>query len=207
MYEHAPKQTVELVYTKHDLFTKLQELRKSPEVVHRNQIYILTKHVDEFHALTRDHQVTLVTTHGMRNFIKELLFKESPIEKVLRRMNLSHSERVEYEAVIRSGGMVVVSGTDPFNEEEWTGHTLTQWITNRSNSSNITLHDIKEERVVPYEPERQLYFLPSMGVAGEFGRASEVMVTADDEMPLKDNQRYVRDPRTRELGIYQGPHQ
>ena len=157
MYEHAPKQTVDLVYTKHDLFTKLQELRKSPEVVHRNQIYILTKHVDEFHALTRDHQVTLVTTHGMRNFIKELLFKESPIEKVLRRMNLSHSERVEYEAVIRSGGMVVVSGTDPFNEEEWTGHTLTQWITNRSNSSNITLHDIKEERVVPYEPERKQF--------------------------------------------------
>lgn len=207
MYEHEPKQTVDLVYTKHDLFTKLQELRKSPEVVHRNQIYILTKHVDEFHALTRDSQITLVTTHGIRNFMKELLFKESPIEKVLRRMNVSHGERVKYEAVIRSGGMVVVSGTDPLHEQEWTGHTLTRWITNRSNSSNITLHDVKKERVVPYEPEKQLYVLPSMGVAGEFGRASEVMVTADDEMPLKDNQRYVRDPRTRELGIYQGPHQ
>lgn len=207
MYEQEPKQTVDIVYTKHELLTKLQELRKSPEVVRRNQIYILTKHVDEFHALARDSQITLVTTHGIRNFMKELLFKESPIEKIFRRMNISYGVRVEYEAVIRSGGMVVVSGTDPFHEEEWTGHTLFKWITNRSNSSNITLHDVKEERVVPFEPDKQLYFLPSKGVAGEFGSAKVVMASGEDSTPLKDSQRYVRDPRTRELGVYQGPHE
>ena len=206
MFEREPKQTVDIVYTKHDLLTKLQELRKSPETVQRNMIYILTKHVNEFHALNRDSQIKLVTSHGVRSFLKELLFKESPIENALRRMNLSHGERQEYEAVIHSGGMLIVSGTDPFHEEEWTGHTLTKWITNRSNSSNIILWDVKEERVIPFESKPQLYFLPSMGVAGEFGHGEEVMASADDEVPLKENQRLVRDPKTRELGVYQGPH-
>ena len=208
MFQIEPKQTVDIVYTKHELLEKLQQLRQPPEIVNRQTIYILTKHVNEFHALMRDSQIELVTTHGIRSFLKELLFKESPVDKMLRRMKLPHNERQEYEAIIRSGGMLIVSGTDPLHEEEWTGHTLYRWITNRSNSSNITLQHIKEERVIPYEPKPQLYFLPSMGVAGEFGRADEVLGTSDpgDEVPLQDTQRLVRDPKTRELGVYQGPH-
>lgn len=206
MFQTEPKQTVDVVYTKRDLLEKLQELRLPRETVNRHTIYILTKHVNEFHSLARDSQIKLVTTHGIGSFLKELLFKESPIEKVLRLMKLPHQQYLEYEAVIRSGGMVIVSGVDPLNEREWTGHTLTKWITNRSNSSNIILRDVKEERVIPYEPKPQLYFLPSMGVAGEFGRADEVLASADDEIPLQDKQRLVRDPKTRELGVYQGPH-
>lgn len=206
MFRNEPKQTVDVVYTKQELFYKLQELRKPREMVDRNKIYIITKNVNEFQSLSRDNQIELVTTHGIGSFIKTLLTKETPIENVLRRMKLSHNERVEYEAVIRSGGMVLVSGTDPLHEEEWMGHTLTKWITNRSNSSNIILHDVKKERVVPYEPKPQLYFLPSKGVAGEFGSADEVLAVSNDEMPLRDNQRLVRDPKTREFGVYQGPH-
>lgn len=205
MFEIEPKQTVAIVYTKQDLLTKLQELRKPPETVHRNMIYILTKHVNEFHALNRDSQIKIVTTHGVRSFIKELINKESPIEKALRRMKLPHRKHQEYEAVIRNGGILIVSGTDPFHESEWTGHTLNKWITNRSNSSNIIRWDVKEERIVPFESKPQMYILPSMGVAGEFGRLDEVIAN-DDGRPLQSNQRLVRHPKTRELGVYQGPH-
>ena len=205
MFRNEPKQTIDVAYTKHEMLEKLQELRKAPEIVDRDKIYILTNHVNEFHALTRDDQIELVTSQGISNFIKTLLFKETPIEKALRRMNLSHSDRIEYEAIIGIGGMVLVSGTDPFNEREWTGHTLNKWITNQSNSSNLILWDVKDIRQVPYHQEKKEHFIPEWGVASEFGQGEEVVLTGD--IPLKDSQRYVRHPKTKELSIYQAPYE
>ena len=48
------------------------------------------------------------------------------------------------------------------------------------------------------------HMMPEMDVASEFGRGDEVVVTGD--MPLKDSQRYVRHPKTKELSIYQAPY-
>lgn len=203
MVSNEEKRTVEIVKTKKELLEKLQELRKSPEIVDRNKIYILSKHVEEFHALNRDEQIEIVTTHGIGNFIKTLLFKETPIEKVLRRLELSPSEQIFYEMAIKNGDIVVVSGSDPFNEQQWTGHTLSKWITNRSNASNLIDWNVKDVRVVPFTPKQEVQVVPEMGIASDFGQAIHV---DSDEIPLKDNQRYVRHPKTKVLSIYQGPH-
>ncbi|MGN7477001.1 general stress protein [Solibacillus silvestris] len=204
MFRNEPKQTIDVAYSKRELLEKLQELREPDNVLDRTNIYVLTKDVDEFHSLGRDQQITLVTSNGIFGFLKNLFKKESPIEEKLRRLNLPHNERLEYEAIIQSGGKLLITGRDPFNEEEWTGHTLYNWITNRSNPSNLIRWDVKEERPVPFQQRRQFEYVPNMGVAGEFGRGDDV--AESDEIPLKDNQRYVRDPKTKELNIYQGPH-
>ncbi|AWE06155.1 serine/threonine protein kinase [Lysinibacillus sp. 2017] len=203
MFSNEEKRTVEIVKTKNELLEKLQEMRKTPDIVERNQIYILSKHVDEFHSLNRDEQIDIITTHGIGSFIKTLLFKETPIEKSLRRMELSPSEQSRYEAAIKNGDIVIISGSDPFNEQRWTGHTLNKWITNRSNASNLIDWNVKDERVIPFTPKQEVRMVPEMGVASDFGQASPV---DSDEIPLKDNQRYVRHPKTKVLSIYQGPH-
>ena len=203
MFSNEEKRTVEIVKTKNELLVKLQELRKPPDIVDRNKIYILAKHVDEFHALNRDEQIDIVTTHGIRSFIKTLLFKETPIEKALRRMQLSPFEKRRYEASIKNGDIVIVSGSDPFNEHQWTGHTLNKWITNQSNASNLIDWNVKDIRVVPFTPKQEVQMAPEMSVASDFGQEIHV---SSDEIPLMDNQRYVRHPKTRVLSIYQGPH-
>lgn len=205
MLDREGKRTIDVAYTKHEMLEKLQELRTPPDFVNQNKVYILTKEVNEFHALTRDRQIEIVTTHGVRSFVKSLIMKETPIENAFRRMNLTPTERRDYETIIRSGGIVLVSGTDPFHEEEWTGHTLNKWITNQANSSNLIVKDVQNIRQVPYEPQPEVHYMPEMAVAGEFGHADEVR--APDEIPLQDNQRYVRDPKTKQLGIYQAPHE
>lgn len=205
MLSNEEKRTIDVAYTKHEMLEKLQELRKSPEIVDQNKIYILTKHVNEFHALSRDHQIELVTTHGIRSFMKSLIFKETPIERALRRMNLSPTERSEYEAVIKAGGIMLISGRDPFNEQEWTGHTLNKWITNQFNTSNLINRNVKEIRQVPYQRESQIYVTTVTGVSGDYGLNNAPI--DDDVIPLKDNQRYVRHPKTKVLSIYQGPHE
>ncbi len=203
MFSNEEKRTVEIVKTKNELLVKLQELRKPPDIVDRNKIYILAKHVDEFHALNRDEQIDIVTTHGIRSFIKTLLFKETPIEKALRRMQLSPFEQRRYESSIKNGDIVIVSGSDPFNEHQWTGHTLNKWITNQSNASNLIDWNVKDIRVVPFTPKQEVQMAPEMSVASDFGQEIHV---SSDEIPLMDNQRYVRHPKTRVLSIYQGPH-
>lgn len=204
LFYNEPKQTIDVAYTKQELLEKLQELRKPDNEIDRTHIYVFTKDVDEFHALARDQQITLITSSGLRNFIKSFFKRESPIEENLRRLNLPHNERFEYESIINSGGKLLVTGSDPFHEEGWTRHTLYNWITNRANPSNLIRWDVKDERPIPFERQRHFEYVPSMGVAGEFGRGDDV--EQSDEIPLKDNQRYVRDPETKDLGIYQGPH-
>ena len=205
MLSNEEKRIIYVSNTKHEMLEKLQQLRKAPEIVNQDRIYVLTKYVNEFHALHRDHQINLVTSHGIRNYIKSLFLKETPIERVLRRLDLSPSERNEYEAVIKAGGIVLVTGSDPFNEQEWTGHTLNKWITNQFNASNLINRDVKEIRQVPYEKEPTVYYAPNMGIAGDFGYKDASL--KGDEMPLTDNQRYVKHPKTKVLSIYQGPHE
>ena len=203
LFNNEEKRTVVIVKTKYEMFEKLQELRKSPDIVNRNKIYILTKHVNEFHALNRDDQIEIITTHGIRNFIKTLFYKETPIQKALRRMELTQDEYILYSTAIKNGGIVIVSGTDPFNEAEWKGHTLYKWITNRTNASNLIDWSIENERIVPYIRKQEVQ------VDSETDGALQVVQEGDidmDLMPLKENQRYVRHPKTRELCIYQGPH-
>ena len=203
MFSNEEKRTVEIVKTKRELFEKLQELRKSPDIVDRNKIYILTKHVNEFHALGRDEQIEIVTSHGLRSLMKTLLSKETPIEKALRRLDLTPTEYSLYSIAIKNGEIVIVSGTDPFNETEWKGHTLYKWITNRANASNLIDWNVKHERMIPYTPMQEVQGAPEMNVASDFGQVDDVDI---DLIPLKDNQRYVRHPRTKELSIYQGSH-
>ncbi|MEK4423896.1 serine/threonine protein kinase [Solibacillus sp. FSL K6-1523] len=201
MSENEVKRSVDVAYSKHEMLEKLQKLRM-PGLVRQNKIYILTNEVNEFHALARDAQIQIVTTHGIRNHLKALFTKETAIEKILHRLLLSPVEKREYMGVIKKGGMVLVSGTDPFYESEWTGHTLTKWITNQKNPSNLIIWGLKEIRPVAFKSQRTLR-MPDMAVAGEFGMAKEV---DSDEIPLQDDQRYIRDPKTGELGIYQAPH-
>lgn len=203
MFSNEKKRTIEIVKTKREMLERLQELRKSPDIVDRNKIYLLTKHVNEFHALGRDDQIEIVTTHGIRSFIKTLLFKETPIEKVLRRMGLTEVEYRLYSTAIKNGAIVIVSGTDPFNEAEWKGHTLNKYITNRANASNLIDWNVKNERVVPYVPKQEVQLVPEMNVPNDLVQVNDV---DPDFFPLKDNQRYVLHPKTRELSIYQGPH-
>lgn len=201
LYENEVKRSVDVAYSKYEMLEKLQKLR-TPGLVRQNKIYILTNEVNEFHALARDAQIEIVTIHGIRNHLKVLFTKEDAIEKMLHRMLLSPTEKRNYMEVIKKGGMVLVSGTDPFYESEWTGHTLTKWITNQKNPSNLIVWGLKEIHPVAFKPQRALY-MPNMAVAGEFGMGDE----ADpDEIPLQDDQRYIRDPKTGNLGIYQAPH-
>ncbi|ATP38851.1 serine/threonine protein kinase [Solibacillus sp. R5-41] len=201
MYENEVKRSIDIAYSKYEMFEKLQKLR-TPDLTRQNTIYIITNEVSEFHALARDTQIQIVTTHGIRNHIKALFTKETPIEKAIRRMQLSKKEEKEYMEVIKKGGMVLVSGADPFNESEWTGHTLTKWITNQKNPSNLFIWGLKEIYPVTFKPQRAPR-MPDMAVAGEFG----IRDKADkDKSPLQDDQCYIRDPMTGELGIYQAPH-
>lgn len=204
MFSQEEKRTIEVAYTKNEMLEKLQHLRKDPTTVDQNMIYILAKEVNEFHALGRDPQVKIVTTHGVRSLIKTLLFKETPIEKSLRRMKLTPAQYHEYSKALKNGGILLVSGSDPYDERQWTGHTLNKWITNQANSSNLIVWDVKDVRIVPYKPDEEVNYMPEMAVAGEFGQAD--LVVEPGEMPLKDNQRYVRDPKTKALSIYQAPH-
>ncbi|MGE7020881.1 general stress protein [Solibacillus cecembensis] len=201
MSENEVKRSIDVAHSKSEMLEKLQKLR-TPGLARQNTIYILTNEVNEFHALARDAQIQIVTTHGIRNHLKALFTKETAIEKTLHRMLLSPTEKREYMEVIKKGGMVLVSGTDPFYESEWTGHTLTKWITNQKNPSNLIIWGLKEIRPVAFNPQRVIR-MPDMAVAGEFGMADEV---EPDEIPLQDDQRYIRDPKTGELGIYQAPH-
>ena len=199
MFSNEKKRTIEIVKTKMEMLERLQELRKSPDIVERNKIYLLTKHVNEFHALGRDDQIEIMTTHGIRSFIKTLFFKETPIERVLRRMELTVAEYSLYSTAIKNGAIVIVSGTDPFNEAEWKGHTLNKYITNRVNGSNLIDWNVKNERVIPYEPKHEL----QVYAASDLVQVNDV---DPDIFSLKENQRYVLHPKTRELSIYQAPH-
>lgn len=205
---NEPKQSIDVAYTKGELLEKLQELRggEPGEEIDRTHVYVLTKDVDEFHSIARHQQISLITTNGVRSILKTLFTKETPIEEKLRRLNLPENERLEYEKIINDGGKILITGSDPFDEEGWEGHTLDNWITNRSNPSNLIRWDIEEERPIPFEEQKKKYepLPPNSEVAGEFGRGDEV--EDPDIIPLKDNQRYVRDPHTKELSIYQGPH-
>ena len=166
MFNNGEKRTVEIVKTKKEMLERLQEMRIPPDIVQRNKIYILTKHVNEFHALGRDDQIEIVTTHGILSFVKTLLYKETPIERVLRRLELTPAEYSLYTAAIKNGEIVIVSGTDPFNEAQWKGHTLNKWITNRANSSNLIDWSIENERVVPYIPKQEVQ-VSEMSVASD----------------------------------------
>ena len=199
MFSNKEKRTIEIVKTKREMFERLQKLRISPDIWERNKIYLLTKHVNEFHALGRDDQIEIVTTHGIRSFIKTLLFKETPIERVLRRMDLTVTEYHLYSTAIKNGAIVIVSGTDPFNEAEWKGHTLNKYITNRANGSNLIDWNVENERVIPFEPKQEL----QVYAASDLVQVNDVDANF---FPLKENQRYVLHPKTRELSIYQGPH-
>ncbi|MGE7983331.1 general stress protein [Solibacillus sp. NPDC093137] len=205
MFFDEPKQKIDVAYTKQELLEKLQELRRPDNELEGTHIYVLTKDVDEFHSIARDQQVSLITTNGVRSIVKTALTKESPIEEKIRRLGLPENKRLEYEKIIEDGGKLLITGTDPFDEEDWTGHTLDEWITNRSNPSNLINKEVMDERPVPFEPEKKYETLPNTSVAGDFGRSSD----ADDPdiIPLKDDQRIVRDPNTKELGIYQAPHE
>lgn len=195
------KRSIDVANSKYEMFEKLQKLR-TPGLTRQNTIYIITNEVNEFHALARDTQIQIVTTHGIGNHLKALFTKETPIEKTIRRMQLPIAEEKEYMEVIKRGGILLVSGTDPFNESEWNGHTLTKWITNQKNPSNLFIWGVKDIHLVAFQPQ-QANATPNMAVAGDF----DVINEADkDGMPLQDDQSYIRDPKTGELGIYQAPH-
>lgn len=205
MFFDEPKQKIDVAYTKQELLEKLQELRRPDNELEGTHIYVLTKDVDEFHSIARDQQVSLITTNGVRSIVKTALTKESPIEEKIRRLGLPENKRLEYEKIIEEGGKLLITGTDPFDEEDWTGHTLDDWITNRSNPSNLINKEVMDERPVPFEPEKKYEALPNTSVAGDFGRSGDV--DDPDIIPLQDDQRIVRDPNTKEIGIYQAPHE
>lgn len=205
MFFDEPKQKIDVAYTKQELLEKLQELRRPDNELEGTHIYLLTKDVDEFHSIARDQQVSLITTNGVRSILKTALTKESPIEEKIRRLGLPENKRLEYEKIIEDGGKLLITGTDPFDEEDWTGHTLDDWITNRSNPSNLINKEVMDEHPVPFEPEKKYETLPNTSVAGDFGRSSDV--DDPDIIPLKDDQLIVRDPNTKEIGIYQAPHE
>ncbi|WP_339197293.1 general stress protein [Solibacillus sp. FSL R5-0449] len=205
MFFDEPKQKIDVAYTKQELLEKLQELRRPDNELEGTHIYLLTKDVDEFHSIARDQQVSLITTNGVRSIVKTALTNESPIEEKIRRLGLPENKRLEYEKIIEEGGKLLITGTDPFDEEDWTGHTLDDWITNRSNPSNLINKEVMDERPVPFEPEKKYEPLPNTTVAGDFGRSSDA--EDPDIIPLKDDQRIVRDPNTKEIGIYQAPHE
>ncbi|MEG0384105.1 MAG: serine/threonine protein kinase, partial [Solibacillus sp.] len=195
------KRSIDVANSKYEMFEKLQKLC-TPALLWPNTIYILTNEVNEFHALARDPQIQIVTTHGIRNHLKALFTKETPIEKAFRRMQLSIAEEKEYMEVIKKGGMVLVSGTDPFNESEWTGHTLTKWITNQKNPSNFFIWGLKEIHPVAYNVQRATS-VPVVAVVENYKFVDEADI---NEFPLQEGQRYIRYRKTGELGIYQGPH-
>ncbi|MER2113708.1 MAG: general stress protein, partial [Solibacillus isronensis] len=155
MFFDEPKQKIDVAYTKQELLEKLQELRRPDNELEGTHIYLLTKDVDEFHSIARDQQVSLITTNGVRSILKTALTKESPIEEKIRRLGLPENKRLEYEKIIEDGGKLLITGTDPFDEEDWTGHTLDDWITNRSNPSNLINKEVMDERPVPFEPEKK----------------------------------------------------
>lgn len=152
--ENEVKCSVEVACSKHEMLEILQKLR-TPGLVKQNIIYILTNEVDRFHALGRDPQIQILTTHGICNQIKALLAKENSFEKAFRQMQLSPTEMKDYMKKINDGGMVIISGADPFNESEWTGHTLTKWITDDKNSSNLANRGVREGQPVRYKPPRK----------------------------------------------------
>lgn len=169
--ERNEERIIDIVYSTQDMLAKIQEYRAPgrPE----DHIYIFANEVNEFHALARDVGISIYQPGGIRNMVKSFFTKENPVEEGLRKLDLNEGERQHYVNILADGGIILVTGFDPFSESP-----LSQGYHERHGPYHR--HFDKKQRG-PFatlvlgkykEPIRASYMEPTqhMGVAGEVGR-------------------------------------
>lgn len=105
---------IDVVYSTQDMLAKIQEYRAPGR--QRDPIYIFANDVNEFHALSRDEQISIYKPGGVRNMVMSFFAKENPVEEGLRKLDLTEAERQHYLGILNDGGIVLVTGFDPFAE-------------------------------------------------------------------------------------------
>lgn len=114
--QRSEDRIIEFAYSTPEMLDKVQQLKAVGGPYVNNHIYIFTKSTSEFNALKRDPDITVYKPWGIRNTLMALFTNENPIESGFRRLDLKVSERKEYAKIIKNGGMILVSGFDPFGE-------------------------------------------------------------------------------------------
>lgn len=112
--ERNEERIVDVVYSTQDMLAKIQDYREPGKP--NDHIYIFSNEVNEFHALARDTGISLYKPGGIRNMVKSFFAKENPIEAGLRRLHLTEVQRQRYVDILNNGGIILVTGFDPFSE-------------------------------------------------------------------------------------------
>lgn len=112
--ERNVERIIDIVYSTQDMLAKIQEYRAPgrPE----DHIYVFSNDVNEFHALSRDEGISIYKPGGIRNMVKSFFTKENPVEEGLRKLDLTEAERQHYVNILNDGGIILVTGFDPFSE-------------------------------------------------------------------------------------------
>lgn len=170
--EHNEERIIDIAYSTQEMLAKIQEYRTPGRP--NNHIYLFANDVNEFHALTRDEKISLYKPGGLRNMVMGIFAKENPVEEQLRKLDLTESERQHYVDILNKGGIILVTGFDPFAQSP-----LSQGYHERHGAYHR--HFEKKERgpiatmlLGEYkEPIRASYMDPinHTAVASEFGEA------------------------------------
>ena len=126
MYQqHGDERIIEFAYSTQEMLEKIQQLREH-ESYESNHVYLFTNDTSEFNALKRDPDISIYKSGGIRNHVISLFTKENPVVKGFRRLNLNENKRREYVSILNKGGVIIVSGFDPFVESPLNEHYTEQ---------------------------------------------------------------------------------
>lgn len=167
--ERKEERVIDIVYSTQDMLAKIQEYRAGS----RDHIYIFANDVNEFHALSRDEGISLYKPGGVRNMVKSFFAKENPVEEGLRKLHLTEAERQHYVNILNDGGIILVTGFDPFSESP-----LSEGYHERHGPYHRHFENPERGPIATMllgdfqEPVRASYMEPiqQSGVAGEFGQ-------------------------------------
>lgn len=167
--ERKEERVIDIVYSTQDMLAKIQEYRAEGS---RDHIYIFSNDLNEFHALSRDEGISLYKPGGVRNMVKSFFAKENPVEEGLRKLHLTEAERQHYVNILNDGGIILVTGFDPFSESPLSEGYHERHGPYHRHFENKERGPIATMLLGEYkEPVRASYMEPiQSNVAGEFGQ-------------------------------------
>lgn len=184
--ERKEERIIDIVYSTQDMLAKIQAYRaESPN----DHIYVFSNDVNEFHALSRDEGISLYQPGGMRNMVKSFFAKENPVEEGLRKLHLTEAERQHYVNILNDGGIILVTGFDPFSESPLSNGYHERHGPYHRHFENKERGPLATMLLGDYqEPVRASYMEPiqQSGVAREFGQMPNDL--ANDRPPSDEQE-------------------
>ncbi|MER2192257.1 MAG: general stress protein [Solibacillus sp.] len=169
--ERNEERIVDVVYSTQDMLAKIQEYRAPGGL--NDHIYVFSNEVSEFHALSRDADISIYKPGGIRNMVKSFFTKENPIEEGLRKLDLTAAERQRYMDILNNGGIILVTGFDPFSESPLSNGFHERHGPYHRHFENKERGPLATMILGDYEePIRASYMEPTQhtGVASDFGK-------------------------------------